>query len=199
LNLAFAGAADFWLLCPYDTDGLAPDVVAAACHSHPVVVEDGIERTSRDYRADDPVRPYDLPLTEPERAMQEAQFEALTLNEVRKLVVHHARGAGLDAVKAEELQLAVSEVAANSVRHAGGMGTVRLWTEDESVVCEVRDPGRIDDPLAGRQRPEIDQIGGYGLWIANQLCDLVQIRSFADGNVVRLHMRRPPLAALKSA
>jgi anti-sigma regulatory factor (Ser/Thr protein kinase) len=30
---------------------------------------------------------------------------------------------------------------------------------------------------------------GRGLWIANQLCDLVQIRSSAAGSVVRMHKR----------
>ena len=34
------------------------------------------------------------------------------------------------------------------------------------------------------------QPGGYGLWLANQLCDLVQIRSLPAGTAVRLHMRR---------
>ncbi|MEA2685742.1 MAG: hypothetical protein QOE93_937 [Actinomycetota bacterium] len=29
---------------------------------------------------------------------------------------------------------------------------------------------------------------GRGLWMANQLCDLVQLRTFASGTVVRLHM-----------
>jgi hypothetical protein len=32
-------------------------------------------------------------------------------------------------------------------------------------------------------------MGGYGLWLANQLCDLVQVRSFPTGSAVRLHMR----------
>jgi hypothetical protein len=35
------------------------------------------------------------------------------------------------------------------------------------------------------------EIGGHGLWIANQVCDLVQLRSFADGCAVRIHMRLP--------
>ena len=33
-------------------------------------------------------------------------------------------------------------------------------------------------------------MGGRGVWLANQLCDLVQIRSGAAGTVVRLHARR---------
>ena len=41
-------------------------------------------------------------------------------------------------------------------------------------VCEVRDRGRFDDLLAGRRPPRPDQLGGWGLWIANHACDLVQ-------------------------
>jgi hypothetical protein len=35
-------------------------------------------------------------------------------------------------------------------------------------------------------------MGGYGLWIANQMCELVQIRSGDGGTVVRLHKRVRP-------
>jgi hypothetical protein len=28
-----------------------------------------------------------------------------------------------------------------------------------------------------------------GIWIANQVCDLVQVRSTASGTTVRLHLR----------
>jgi anti-sigma regulatory factor (Ser/Thr protein kinase) len=59
-------------------------------------------------------------------------------------------------------------------------------------VCEVRDGGQLSDPLVGRRRPSSDQIGGRGLWIANQLCDLVQVRSSDEGAVVRLNVRPTP-------
>jgi hypothetical protein len=65
----------------------------------------------------------------------------------------------------------------------------RLLRDGSGVICEVCDKGRIVDPLAGRRRPSINAAGGRGLWIANQLCDLVQLRTFAGGGVVRLHMR----------
>jgi hypothetical protein len=45
-------------------------------------------------------------------------------------------------------------------------------------------------PLAGRIRPEIDQASGHGLWLVNQLCDLVQVRTSEHGTVVRAHTRR---------
>ena len=85
--------------------------------------------------------------------------------------------------------LATHEVATNSIRHGGGEGTLRVWHEDDMVVCEVRDRGRLDQPLAGRARPALEDEGGWGLWLANQLCDLVQIRTLPDGNVVRLLLR----------
>jgi anti-sigma regulatory factor (Ser/Thr protein kinase) len=34
--------------------------------------------------------------------------------------------------------------------------------------------------------PPLSDEGGRGLWLANQLCDLVQIRSGENGTVVRL-------------
>ena len=83
--------------------------------------------------------------------------------------------------------LAVSEIAANSACHRDGSGTFAVWITDASVICEVRDRGRIEHPLAGRLRPGPDQPGGRGLWLANQLCDLVQIRVTARGSTVRLH------------
>jgi anti-sigma regulatory factor (Ser/Thr protein kinase) len=87
-----------------------------------------------------------------------------------------------------DLVLAVTELGANSARHGGGRGRLRIWRDDRRLVCEVGDRGRIVDPLAGRRRPETGQLGGYGLWLANQVCELVQIRTFATGGVVRLHV-----------
>jgi hypothetical protein len=37
---------------------------------------------------------------------------------------------------------------------------------------------------------ELGKEGNRGLWIANQVCELVQIRTFPTGSVVRLHIRR---------
>ena len=78
-------------------------------------------------------------------------------------------------------------MATNSVLHGGGRGTLRVWREAEMLVLEVRDAGQIPEPLVGRRRPEPGQIWGQGLWLANQICELVQVRSSAAGTVVRLH------------
>jgi anti-sigma regulatory factor (Ser/Thr protein kinase) len=105
------------------------------------------------------------------------------------LVTRCASEAGLDDGRAGDLVLAASEVAANTLRHAGGTGTLRIWATAEEIICQLADPGRIDDPLAGRRRPASEG-NGQGLWVVNQLCDLVELRSGAGGTTVRLHMRR---------
>jgi anti-sigma regulatory factor (Ser/Thr protein kinase) len=92
--------------------------------------------------------------------------------------------------RAGDLVLIVNEVATNSVRHGGGSGVLRVWEESSWLICEVSDAGRIEDPLVGREKPWAGSGSGFGLWLANQLCDLVQIRTFASGSVVRLHVLR---------
>jgi anti-sigma regulatory factor (Ser/Thr protein kinase) len=192
LNLAFADAADFWLACPYDTTALDADVIERAHQSHPVLVQDGAACESATFLDRLTVaEPFAEPLPAPPPDAREIAFDGQTLFGLRGLVATRAGDAGLDALRASDLVLAVHELATNSVRHGGGHGVLRLWHDSETVVCEVRDAGRIDHPLAGRRRPISDQLGGHGLWLINQLCDLVQIRSFAQGGAVRLHMRRP--------
>jgi hypothetical protein len=54
----------------------------------------------------------------------------------------------------------------------------------------VQDRGAIGDPLIGRVRPQTHLDAGRGLWMVNQLCELVQIRtSPSTGTVVRVHVR----------
>jgi anti-sigma regulatory factor (Ser/Thr protein kinase) len=103
-------------------------------------------------------------------------------------VLSFSLAAGLGRDRADDLVLCADELAANSLLHGGGSGDVTLWRDHDTVVCEVSDAGTIDDPLAGRRAPSLDRVGGRGLWLANQLCDLVQLRSGAAGTVVRLHM-----------
>jgi len=52
---------------------------------------------------------------------------------------------------------------------------------------EVTDGGHIDDPLVGRRMPLPLASGGRGVYLVNQLCDLVQIRSSPKGTTVRIH------------
>jgi hypothetical protein len=67
---------------------------------------------------------------------------------------------------------------------------LRVWQDVDALICEVSDSGVIDQPLVGRELPAPGIEGGRGMWLVNQLCELVQVRSLATGTVVRLHVRR---------
>jgi anti-sigma regulatory factor (Ser/Thr protein kinase) len=192
LNLAFAGTPSFRLLCPYDTETLDPAVIDEARRSHPIVVNGhGPEESDLFRELDEVAAPFAEPLPHPEVEPRGVVFQATTLAALRAFVAREALAAGLSDRSRDGLVLAANEVATNSVRHGGGGGgIIRLWQTDDALLCEIHDTGHIEDPLVGRVRPGVGQLGGHGLWMANQLCDLVQVRTFAGGNVVRLHMRR---------
>ncbi|HEY2719136.1 MAG TPA: ATP-binding protein, partial [Solirubrobacteraceae bacterium] len=135
------------------------------------------------------ISPFDGSLSKPPAKCEELAFTVGGLSAVRALVARCGSEAGLGEMGREDLVLAVNELATNSVQHGGGGGMLRVWQELGALVCDVRDRGFIEDPLAGRRRPPIDQYGGRGLWLVNRLCDLVQIRSSPSGTVVRVHMR----------
>jgi anti-sigma regulatory factor (Ser/Thr protein kinase) len=192
LNLAFAGSPSWWLLCPYDTEGLDRPVLDEARRTHPFVLEDGVHEESDAYYGLEAIAaPFAEPLPDPPESAASLEFEPGPLDGLRWFVARHAADAGFGNTRAADLVLAAHELATNSLRHGGGRGTLRVWREPDALVCEVRDGGRIDEPLVGRERPAGGRTDGRGLWLANQLCDLVQIRSFPDGAVVRLHMRVP--------
>jgi anti-sigma regulatory factor (Ser/Thr protein kinase) len=111
---------------------------------------------------------------------------------VRTLVREQARHAGLPGKRAIDLELAVSEAAANTVRHAAAQGhrqgTLRVWCTADEIVCEIRDGGVIADALAGRRQPAAGALTGHGLWLVQQVCDHVEIASGADGTTVRMRM-----------
>jgi anti-sigma regulatory factor (Ser/Thr protein kinase) len=185
VNRALAGAS-MWLLCPYDVGGLDALDVQIAVENHPLVWEEGEHRANASFVARRWYAP-DLPEAP---GVEAAAFEARTLARVRRLVDGHARAFGLDAPRRADFVLALSEIATNSVVHGGGGGSVRCWEEAGRLVCEVEDGGWITEPMVGRVRPGGAQPGGYGLWLANQLADLVQVRSSERGTVVRLHVSR---------
>ena len=179
LNLAFPSAAHSALLCSYDGSALA----AVSC-SHQVVSRDGArERSDRYLRACDcysgrlPRHPADAVVFPYDRAR---------LSAARKRVKQAAEEAGLGPRRAADLVAAAGELAANSVAHGGGAGTMYVWREGGHLLIDFEDRGTIEEPLAGRLHPGADQRGGRGLWLANQLCDLVQIRSGALGTTVRV-------------
>lgn len=188
LNLAFGSGRAWRLVCPYDRDALDEDVLAAARDSHPFNCC-GESTEANGYREPDwPEIVFGGRLLPPGGAVTQLSFSLEHLAEVRHVVARIAAGTELSAQRAQDLVLAASELAANSVRHGGGAGEARIWQQDGALLCEVSDAGRMDSPLTGREQPSSDQPSGRGLWLVNQLCDLVQIRSDECRTVVRVQV-----------
>jgi anti-sigma regulatory factor (Ser/Thr protein kinase) len=186
LNVAFVPQPAWSLLCPYDAGTLEDEVLEQAGHSHRLVSRRGYRKESNSFEAAPDCFAGELP--SPRATPEVLAFGLDDLSEVRHRVAAVAEGAGIDPRGVVDLVTAANELAANSVMHGGGRGTLRLWREGDDLLTEVQDRGRIEEPLVGRLRPGIAQEGGRGLWLANQLCDLVRIRSDARGTTVRLHV-----------
>lgn len=195
LNVAFAGGQAWYLLCPYDTTKLDAPVIAEARRSHEYVREGGASQASRDYRGlEECGAPIGSPLGEPPSGARRMAFDGDRLLNLRREVTQFATSAGLSSAEATRLVTAVNEIATNSVVHGGGKGTLRLWRERETLVAEVRDSGSYRGALADRVRPTESTRDSRGLWLVNQLCDLVQIRTLPDATVVRAHVKVGPSA-----
>jgi anti-sigma regulatory factor (Ser/Thr protein kinase) len=184
VNLAFAGGRPWRLICPYDVDRLEERVIEGARRRHAPSAAESADGPSEDWLE----RAFSGELPEPPASACELEFDCERLRTLRRVVAAQAHDARLARVRVEQLVLSVSELATNSVRYADGAGRARIWREAASLVCEIRDGGRMEAPLAGLITPRPDQTSGRGLWLVNQFCDLVQIRSDEAGTAVRVHM-----------
>jgi anti-sigma regulatory factor (Ser/Thr protein kinase) len=188
-NLAFSGMP-MTLLCLYDTSRLDDEVIGYAERTHPVIFADGQRRDSGYYLGPGRLPPgCDDPLPRPAPGADTLAFGS-HLDAVREFSARHARSAGLGSDKVTDFVIAVGEVAANAYGHGGGGGVIRAWSTSDELICQVEDSGHITDPLVGSTRQPLDSLNGYGLWLVNEVCDLVERRTGPAGTTTRLHMRR---------
>jgi anti-sigma regulatory factor (Ser/Thr protein kinase) len=188
INLAFAQTA-VTILCPYDAARLVPSAMTGARRTHAELLANGRPAAAAGHSAPWEIPPEcDRPLPPPADA--ETVWYETDLAPVRQLVASHARHTGLAPERVSDLVLAASEIAANTLGHTRSGGTLQVWHDQDEVICQVQDEGHIADPLAGRVRHSPES-RGHGLFLVNQVCDLVEMRSGADGTTVRMHMRLP--------
>jgi anti-sigma regulatory factor (Ser/Thr protein kinase) len=192
LNIAVDRDTSLLLRCPYDAEAVGLAVVYEALRSHPVLAEAGGTRESTRFEgAQQAESLFASELPAPPPRTEELSFGPQGLSSVRDRVSRSGYDAGLPNDRVSDLKTAVNEIATNSIRHGGGYGVLRIWRKDRTLVCEISDAGHIKDPLAGRRRPAISERPGQdqpgrGLWLVNQLCDLVQLRSSPKGTTTRV-------------
>ena len=175
LNVAFAEADGFTLLCPYD-------VVGARRERRPRGALQPSARRRRSpshaYRdAERLLAPFESPLPPPPAHARLLGFELDTLAEVRRAD---------RAQCAAELEPERARGPRARRRRAGRQQhPPRRRPRDPAHLARRRRAGlRGPRPRPDRAtrwpagtRPDAEQLGGRGLWIANAVCDLVQVRS----------------------
>jgi hypothetical protein len=190
LNLAFADAPPFTLICPYDTDGLDPEVIREAHRSHPFVDGGAGHGSNGGCPGLQAIwAPAGDPLPEPRGEPSHLVLDSVGGAALRRFLVDRAGGACLGTERTDDLTVAIAAVA-RSMAGPEGRSRLRLWQEPDAVLAEISGLGAVTDPLAGREWPAPSHGPARGLWLANQLCDLVQLRSSETGAVVRLRVRR---------
>lgn len=180
INHAFAGR-DVTIACPYDTTALDPQVVADARATHPVIWETGGRYPSDQFAPNAVIARYNQPLDPAEDAAEIGVAEAGRIREARRFAAQHAHRLGLPAERASDLEVIATELVTNSLLHARSECLLRIWSDGEHLVCEVRDNGHLTDLLAGRRPPHPDCPSGRGLLMVNQLADLVRTHSTSQG------------------
>ncbi|MFJ3716422.1 anti-sigma factor RsbA family regulatory protein [Streptomyces sp. NPDC090057] len=194
VNAAFLGR-EVTVLCPYDTARLDERALADAHATHPVVIPPGSTqpRPSEAYDPEGVVARYNqpLPLTPvPGPTVLALTYGSGSLARARHLVTEHGGRLGLTGRRLDDLSLIAAELTTNSVVHGGGTGTLTLWAEEGHVLLEVRDRGRITDPLTGHRPAARGRSGGRGLLLVNLLADLVRTHTAASGTTIRSYLAR---------
>jgi anti-sigma regulatory factor (Ser/Thr protein kinase) len=197
LNVAVAGLP-ITVLCPYRTDERELSRVRA---THPRVTTTDGSVASVSYLPPlealiefPPPPPPDLGPPAAELA-----FTADDLGELRHLVAEVAARVGTESERVADLVLAVNEIGSNSIEHGPGHGCLRLWAGAEGVTAEIADLGTAEMPFPGMVAPAATGVRGRGLWLASELCDVMQVWSDTDGTVIRLRMEPAPDGASDGA
>jgi len=190
-NVAFADD-HLVTLCTYDAANLPEQVIADARRTHPLISRGSALVPSREYTWQDAFDDNNAVLTSDPSA---AVFECGKLTDLggaRMFAADRAAALGLPANRIGDVHLIVTELATNSLKYTGGNCRVALWKRDGHLICEVRDAGRLDDPLAGRRMASPHSLGGRGLLLVNALADLVRIHTSPNGTTIQAFLSLTP-------
>jgi anti-sigma regulatory factor (Ser/Thr protein kinase) len=121
------------------------------------------------------------------------EFAAGSLYLLRQAVAVRVAAAGMGEAGAQDVVLAVNELASNAIRHGAGRGRLRMWDQDGAVCCQVEDAGRV--PCGGRAGAGPGAAGwpyvhGHGLWVVRLLADQMSAVSGPRGTCVTVRFAR---------
>jgi anti-sigma regulatory factor (Ser/Thr protein kinase) len=180
-NLAYAHLP-VWVVCTYNANGLPDRVVDDVWSTHAEMLTDQWVPSDHFEDPREVVRrltPEPEPLPELRSSLATDDLELLREQLARELVAEKVPQA-----RAIDMLVAGTEIAANAVRHGGGIAEIRVGRADGRFVCEIVDRGGgFDDPVAGYLAPRVAT--GTGLWIARQLTWRIEAFHSPRGFTVR--------------
>ena len=188
LNLAISPDTPLWLVCPYDAEALGADLIDEAHRSHPAIIESDSYRGSTTYGGAYHVGSlFGLDLRPPAGPVRNLVVNGNDGHQVADWVRRWAEASGLSGQRAGRLATALRTITQASVTGPGQSEVLQLWQDGSALICQIHDPGHVQDPMIGRHSDGQDTPRGRALHIANDLCDLVQVRSGPGGTTVRVH------------
>ncbi len=178
-------------MCGYDTRTTPRHVLDDVARTHPFVRTAGNRHLAND-RYVEPPSFLTAPRTMTDHPIQRTP-PLVDLTDptpiVARRAVRAANRTNLSADEVEDLLLAVTEIVTNAVRHGRPPVRLRAWSDTGRVVVTVHDRGTgPTDPFAGLLPASNRSTGGFGLWLAHQLCHHVTFAGDDGGFTVRLTM-----------
>ncbi len=191
VNQAFA-EVDASVLCLYDRDTTAAEVLDGVLCTHPELLGDAGPHRNDAY-LDPPVVYAEVdrrPLAPVPPDAPAMPVDDIDLCALRAFVGGHAEDHGISSARLHDLLVATTEVATNAIRHGLPPVTCRTWADDGDLVVDVTDGGHwTPDGLPGFLPPDPLVRAGFGLWGVRMLCPLVQLRTAPTGTAIRLRVR----------
>ncbi|GKU37249.1 sensor histidine kinase [Mycobacterium montefiorense] len=188
VNSAFEGRR-VTALCLYDAKRLDNDVLASAGMTHPLLWKSGSLQHSDEYAPDEVLAQCNRPLPVNPGAVTYMVRKSADLRPARSFAVNYAGWVGLSQDGIEDLQLVATELATNSLMYTDGACRLAFWRDDDHLVCEARDSGRLDDPLVGRLDPGPTGPASRGLFLVNAISDLVRTHTASTGTTIQAYLR----------
>ncbi len=181
-NLAYSHLP-VWVVCTYNANGLPDPVVEDVWSTHREMLTD---RWVESDHFEDPRQLVRTLTREPEPLPElRSRSAGNGLELFREVLARELEAEKVPEAKAVDMLVAGTEIAANAVRHGGGIEDVRVGSAHGRFVCEVVDRGSgFDDPVAGYLAPR--EGTGSGLWIARQLTWRVEYFHSPRGFTVRI-------------
>lgn len=171
------------MVCTYDANAVPDAVLEEMGTTHPEVLGDGWRASEHFQEPRDLVRRL-TPQPEPLPQLR-SLAPGDDLEWFRERLARELMAAQVPEATALDMLVAGTEVAANAVRHGGGIEEVRAGTAAGRFVCEVVDRGPgFDDPAAGYLVPRAG--AGGGLWVARRLSWRLESFHSPRGFTVRL-------------